>query len=167
VLAGVVALLAFSGTDQTRIAYHAIVFAIALYLGVQLLRWLAHRVGARPTRWGFFRLAAPLGLLFSLGLTGLVLLGYDQPATLLEISRRAVLETAARPSLAQASELLFVFKQWFDETIVQVLARFMSRDAARVAGFVLSVNVLTGFVLALYASVIAGLVLAVEDRVLD
>lgn len=167
VLAGLVALITFSGTDPSRLATHAIVFAITLYLGVQALRWLAHRFGARPTRWGFFRLAAPLGLLFSLGLTGLVILGYEQPVTFLELGRKAAFETPPRPNLAQASELLFLFKQWFDATVVESLTRYMSANAARIVGFALSVNVLTGFVLALYACLISGLVLAVEDRLLD
>lgn len=166
-MAGVVALLTFSGTDATRLAYHAVVFGLCVYIAAQVLRAFAHRLGARPARWGFFRLTAPFGLLFSIGLAGLIVLGLVTPPSLVDIGRKAVLETAANPTFAQASELLYVFKQWFDETIVQLLSVFIGHNGARLVGVMLSVNVLSGFVVAIYAAVISGTVLALEDRLLD
>ena len=166
-LAGVVALLTFSGTDQARLAYQAVVFGVCVYVAAQVLRWFAHGLGAKPARWGFFRLAAPFGLLFSLGLTSLTVLGLVAAPGLVEIGRKAILETAANPSFAQASELLYVFKQWFDETIVRLLTVFLGPNPARVIGVFLSVNVLSGFVVAVYAVVISGITLAAEDRMLD
>jgi len=72
-VAGLVALLMFSGTDQTRLLYTAIVFGVVLYAGSAILRRLTISFAAVPSRWGFFRLAPPLGLLFSLGLSLLVM----------------------------------------------------------------------------------------------
>lgn len=165
-LAGVVAVLTFSGTDRNRLLYEAVVFAVTLYVAVNVLRWLAHGLGARPARWGYFRIAPPMGLVFSLGLTGLVILGLMSSPSLLDIGKKAILETAARPTLAQASELLFLFKQWFDTTIVAVLAGLVGPAAAKILGIFLSVNVLSGFVIAIYAVIITEVVLALEDRLL-
>jgi hypothetical protein len=165
-LAGVVAVLTVSGTDRTRLLYEAIVFAVTLYVAVNMLRWLAHGVGARPARWGYFRIAPPLGLVFSLGLTALVVLGLMSSPSLLDIGKKAILETAPRPTLAQASELLFLFKQWFDGTIVAVLSGLVGPTTAKILGIFLSVNVLSGFVIAVYAVVITEVALALEDRLL-
>ena len=67
-LAGVVGLLTFLGTDPERLTWVALIFAFTLFLGVQIVRWLTHTLKARPLRWGYFRLAAPLGLIYSIGI---------------------------------------------------------------------------------------------------
>src|SRR5262249_17616732 len=64
-LAGVVTLITFSGTDTNRLYLVAIVFGVSVFTGSSLLRRLSMTFGANPSRWGYFRLAAPLGLLFS------------------------------------------------------------------------------------------------------
>jgi len=70
------------------------------------------------------------------------------------------------PSIEQVSELLFQLKQAFDDFIVTVLSAVLDRQWARLAGIVISVNVLSGFVSALYASLIAAGVRASEDALL-
>jgi hypothetical protein len=62
------------------------------------------------------------------------------------------------------SELFFQLKQAFDDFIVTLLRAVMSEEWARVVGIVVSVNVLTGFVAAVYAAVIAACVRAAEER---
>lgn len=157
------ALLTFSGTDQSRLFWVAVVFAVALFGGTSLLRRLRLTLGARPARWGYFRLAAPMGLLFSAGMAVLVVFKLIPAASLGDLTRRMVFDTPQRPSIPQASELLFLFKQYFDEVIVSLLSVVLGREWAQAAGVLLSVNMLTGFVVAIYAVMIADLVRRVEE----
>lgn len=160
VLAGVVALLAFSGTDKQRLLVVAIVFGVCLFAGTSVLRRLRISLAAVPSRWGYFRLAAPLGLLFSAALTFLPV------PSLSALLSKMLLDMPARPSLGQASEMLFLLKQKFDEIIVTLLTVLSGRsDVAQVAGVLVSVNVLTGFVIAIYAVIIAEVVKQLEDEV--
>lgn len=159
-LAGIAALVTFSGTDQGRLFVVAVVFGVAVYVGAALVRRLAISFGARPLRWGYFRLAVPLGLLFSLALAFL-------PApSFTDLGRQLIFDLPQRPSLGQASELLFVLKQKFDEMVAAMLAWLLPADWARIVGALVSVNVLTGFVASVYAAVIASAVNAAETRML-
>ena len=157
-LAGVMALITFSGTDQERLLWVAIIFAVATFAGTSLLRRLHISLNAKPSRWGYFRLAAPLGLLFSLALSFFPALSFT------DIGYKVIFDLPARPSVAQASEVLFILKQKFDALIVLLLSSFMHPDVAKIVGSVVSVNVLSGFVIALYAVVIAELVKFLEER---
>lgn len=163
IVAGIAALLTFSGTDANRLFWVAVVFGCCLYAGSSLLRWLSIRFSARPTRWGYFRLAAPLGLLFSVGIALLVAFGVLAAPSLPDIGRHVVWEMPERPTIEQVSELLFLVKQYIDGVIVAVLGTALGPDAARAAGVVLSVNVLSGFVVAIYAVLIAEFVRRLED----
>ena len=156
-LAGVVGLLTFLGTDHERLASVAIIFAICLFLGVALVRWLTHRLNARPLRWGYFRLAAPLGLLYSAGLAFLPSPGFA------ELAKRATFDMPAKPSLEQASEFLFLLKQTFDDIVERMLGWIFSPGVADAIGAVVSVNMLSGFVLSIYAVLIAEAVRRMED----
>jgi hypothetical protein len=158
ILAGAVGLLTFLGTDQDRLKWVAIIFAICLFLGVQAVRPLMYRLKARPLRWGYFRLAAPLGLLFSAGLTFLPAPGVA------ELAKRAAFDLPARPSLEQASEFLFLLKQSFDEIVVRMLSWVFDPAVAQAIGAIISVNMLSGFVLALYTVLIAEGVRKLEAR---
>lgn len=156
-LAGLMALLTFSGTDQDRLTWVAVFFAVSVFAGSSLLRRLSISLDARPSRWGYFRLAAPLGLLFSAALSIL-------PAqSFADIGMTILFDLPAKPSISEASEVLFVLKQKFDAMIVLILSNFMSPDLARAAGVVLSINVLTGFVIAIYAMLIAEAVRWFEE----
>ncbi len=148
-LAGVAGVLTFLGTDQDRLTIVAIVFAICLFLGCGIVHWLTHRFQARPLRWGYFRLAAPLGLLFSLGLSFLPAPGLG------ELAKRVTFDLPERPSMEQASEFLFLLKQSFDEMVAKLLTLVVDPSWAQPLSALVSVNMLTGFVLALYAVVIA------------
>ena len=154
-LAGLAALLTFAGTDRPRLLLIAVLFGLITYAGTNVLRVLSLRLDARPERWGYFRLAAPLGLLFSLGISVLGEVGLVAPPSLGDLGSRLLFEMPARPTIAQASELLFSVKLYFDQVIVGLLGAVMGKGAASVVGLLLSVNVLTGFVVALYAVVVA------------
>lgn len=82
-----------------------------------------------------------------------------------DVGRRLIFETPARPSLAQASELLFMLKQKFDDIVVSVLGLYLPPDVAKVAGLLVSVNMLTGFAIAVFAVAIADMVRRMEERV--
>src|SRR5690606_35481583 len=116
------------------------------------------RFKARPLRWGYFRHAATLGLLFSAGAALLPAPG------MIEVARRATFDLPAKPSLEQGSEFLFALKQTFDSVVVQLLGWVFDPQVARAVGVLVSVNVLTGFVASLYAMVIVDLVRRAEER---
>ena len=157
-LAGIVALLTFSGTDQGRLYWVAIIFAACVFAGSSLLRRLSMSFGAIPSRWGYFRLAAPLGLIYSAAVSLLL------PApTLGAVSRSLIFDLPARPTLAQASETLFILKQKFDDIIVTLAGQFVPPGAAKALGVLVSVNMLTGFVIGIFAVAIAEVVRRMEE----
>ena len=158
VLAGVAALLTFLGTDTERLNLVAIAFGVCLYLGVQGVRFLSHRLKARPLRWGYFRLAAPLGLLFSAAISFLPSPGIT------ELAKRAAFDLPANPSLAQASEFLFLLKQSFDDIVERMLGLVFDSGMSQAISAIVSVNMLSGFVLALYAVLIAEGIRWIENR---
>lgn len=164
VLAGLAALFTFAGTDSDRLFWVAVVFGLVTYLGASALRALSVSFRAEPWRWGFFRLAPILGLAFSAGITALIGLGLTQSQSVGEIGWRLVWELPPKPSINQVSELFFQIKQAFDDFVVTLLSQVMQPDWARVTAIVVSVNVLTGFVASVYATVIAALVRAAEER---
>jgi hypothetical protein len=165
-LAGLAAVFTFSGTDSERLFWVAIVFGVSVYIGAWILRSLSLSLGARPSRWGYFRLAAPLGVLFSAGLTLLALLSVIPLPSISQIGLNMLWDMPARPSVEQVSELVFQLKHAFDDFVVRALSVFMNIDVARIIGIFLSVNMLTGFVSALYASLIASAVRKAEDTML-
>lgn len=162
--AALIALVTFSGTDSERTFYVAIVFGVAVYFGASILRRLAMSLRARPARWGFFRLAVPLGLTFSSGIALLAALAYIKVPTLYDLGRQIVFEMPEKPGIDAASDLLFNLKQYIDGLIATLLNSFMPADWAQILGLVISVNVLTGFVVAVYAVVIAQSVWWLEGR---
>ncbi|MGL4397863.1 MAG: hypothetical protein ACRCS9_15090 [Hyphomicrobium sp.] len=149
ILAAVVGLITFLGTDQERLFSVALIFASVLFLGVQGVRFLGERLQARPLRWGYFRLAAPLGLLFSGGLSFLPAPGLS------ELAKRVAFELPERPNMEQASEFLFLLKQTFDDIVERMLAWVFDPGIAAAISAIVSINMLSGFVLAIYAVIIA------------
>ncbi len=162
-LAGLVALLTFSGTDTDRRYWIAIAFALTVWLGATLLRRLAISFDARASRWGYYRLAVPLGLAFSIGLAVLTAFGLVKSPDVWELGRHLLLELPSKPDLPQLSEALFKLKLFFDGLVVAILGKLMPQSWAETIGIVVSVNTLTGFVAAVYAVVIAEAVLKLED----
>lgn len=159
VLGGLVALLTFSGTDDTRLFWIAVIFGGCVYFGASVLRRLSMTFGGVPSRWGYFRLAAPLGLVYS------VAVAFLPVPSVSTVARQLIFDLPTRPSLAQASETLFVIKQKFDQILVLMLTELFGPDGARVIGLFGSVNVLTGFVVAIYAVAISEIVRSLERRV--
>lgn len=156
-LAGLVALLTFSGTDQTRLMWVAVIFGLCVFAGSSLLRRLSLSFGAIPSRWGYFRLAAPLGLLFSGGVS------LAPAPSMTDVGRSLIFDLPGRPSLAQASETLFILKQKFDDIVVTLLSQFVPPGAAKLIGVLVSVNMLTGFVIGVFAVAIAELIRRMEE----
>lgn len=161
-LAGLAALLTFSGTNQDRLFYVAGLFAVTVFAGSSVLRWLTRRFGGRPERWGYFRLAALLGLFFSAGMTWLAYLGLIENPGLGDIVKTAMWDTASRPPVGEASELLFKLKQYLDGAITSFLSIWFGETGARALGIVLSVNMVTGFVASIYALVIAWIIARID-----
>jgi hypothetical protein len=163
VLAGLAAMFTFAGTDSDRLMWVAVVFGLTTYAGSTALRALSGSFRAQPWRWGYFRLAPPLGLLFSAGIAALAGLQILAPSSVGDIGWKLVWELPQRPSVSQVSELFFQLKQAFDDFIVTILETAMPEAWARGLGIVVSVNVLTGFVAAVYAASIAAFVRGAEE----
>ncbi len=166
VLAGVAALFTFAGTNTDRLYWVAILFGVSVYIGASLLRLLSIRAEALPMRWGYFRLAPALGLLFSAGLALLSAAHLLPAVSVTDIGWKIIFEMPKIPSIEQVSELLFQIKQAFDDFIVTLLSVALDAKLARLVGVFVSVNVLSGFVSALYASLIAAGVRRTEDALL-
>lgn len=164
VLAGLAAVFTFSGTDSSRLFWVAVVFAIVLYLAVQLLRLVSIRLDGAALRWGYFRFSLPLGFLFSAGITLLTGLAVIQNVTINDIGWKILLDLPPTPSISEISELLFGLKQAFDDFIVRILSALTGEGWAEALAVLISINMLTGFVIALYASLIAALVRKIESR---
>ncbi len=162
-LAGLAALFTFSGTDSGRLYSVAILFGLVVYAGASVLRVLSLRLGALPQRWGYFRLAPPLGLLFSAGVAALLAYGIIASPSVGDIGWKIVWELPEKPSVEQVSELFFQLKQAYDDFIVTLLGSVLEKEWARVVGVLISVNVLTGFVASLYAALIATAVRRAEE----
>ncbi|MDX2309393.1 MAG: hypothetical protein NW216_14230 [Hyphomicrobium sp.] len=161
-LAAVAAILTFAGTDHSRLFFIAIAFGVTIYAGVAMLRALSIGLGASPARWGFFRLGAPLGLLFSALIAVMAAYQVIPPTSVGQIGWSIVWDMPKIPTVEQVSELLFQIKQAFDGFVVTILSTVMAERWARIVAVLISVNVLAGFVAAFYASLIAGVVNAVE-----
>jgi hypothetical protein len=165
-LAGVAAVFTFAGTNPDRRFWVAVVFAVCIYAGAAVLRALSLRADALPMRWGYFRLAPPLGLLFSAGLALLAAVQLLPSTNVTGIGWDIIFNTPEQPSVEQVSELFFQLKQAFDEFIVKALSVVVGAEWARIIGIIVSVNVLSGFVSAVYAALIAQGVRRAEDALL-
>jgi hypothetical protein len=166
VLAGVAALFTFSGTDPNRLYWVAVVFGVCVYAGASALRLLSVRAEGLPLRWGYFRMAPALGLMFSAGLALLAAAAVLPSASVGDIGWKIIFDLPTRPSVEQMSELLFQIKQAFDDFIVTVMSVGLDAWLARLIAVVVSVNVLSGFVSALYAALIATGVRRAEEALL-
>lgn len=164
VVIGLVALMTFSGTDPDRQFIVVVIFAATLFFGTSLLRWLARRFGVNPARWGYFRLALPLGVFYAAGLWLAARLAFLATPSAADLTRKIFVDTPARPSLSQASELLFQLKQYVDGVLLGLLNVLVPAQVADVISIVVSANVLVGMVLAVYAVVIAEGVRFAENR---
>ncbi|MEL7049407.1 MAG: hypothetical protein AAFO75_10685 [Pseudomonadota bacterium] len=160
--AGLIALLTVSGTDTDRTFLLAVVFGIATYFGVSVLRRLSISLGARSERWGFFRLAVPMGLTYSSGVALLAGLGYIKVPTLYDLGKQIVFDTPEQPGIDALSDLLFNLQQYIDSVVATLLNTIMSAEYAQVVSLIVSVNVLTGFIIAVYAVAITMVVQAIE-----
>jgi hypothetical protein len=104
--------------------------------------------------------------LFSAGLALLAAAQILPLANVTGIGWDIIFNTPAEPSVEQVSELFFQLKQAFDEFIVKALAVLVGEEWARLIGVFVSVNVLSGFVTAVYAALIAATVRRSEDTLL-
>lgn len=153
-LGSLAALLTFCGTDKDRLWLTSLLLVATIFVGTNILRWLRQSFNLQTVRWGYFRLTTVLGIIFSAGLASLASLKLISTPSLAEIIQTTVFETAPKPALEQGSELLFKLKYYFDGAIVQYLSLWTGKNVAEVLGIILSVNMLTGFVAAIYTVVI-------------
>ncbi|MGI9523830.1 MAG: hypothetical protein ACR2PG_19535 [Hyphomicrobiaceae bacterium] len=161
-IAGVAILFTFAGHEQDRLFVSACVFGACLFVGTGLLRRFHMSLSAKPWQWGYFRLALPLGLLFSLLLHGAVQIGLVSVASPTELASTIVFDLPNHPTLEQLSELTFNAKQIIDALLADLAIRLLGESIAPLALIVVSANLLMGLPLALYATTITNGVLAME-----
>lgn len=157
VVAGLVAVMTFSGTDENRLMVMASLLAVMVVIGSAVLRRITISFGAKPARWGFFRMAAPLGLMFSAAVNF-----FPAPSSL-AIAQKVLLDLPQRPSLAQAGEALFALRLWIDDLLVRLISGFTGPEWGRAIGIVIGSSVLAGLVIAVYAVAISEVVRVLEE----
>ncbi len=155
-------ILTFAGGDGGRGFVLALVLAMCLVIGVGILRRGYHGYAMRPGRWGSYRLAVPLGVLFSLGVQASVALGLVIVPSMSALAKDLVFDVPARPGIAQLSDLAFNVRQLLDAMIVDVGARVVGEPFAAVLAVVVSINVLIGFALAILSVAIVEIGLRIE-----
>jgi hypothetical protein len=156
-LAGLIAVMTFSGTGESRLQFVAALFVVGLLIGSTVLRRLTISLRARPTHWGFFRMSLPLGLLFSAAVS------FIPAPSSLQLARQVLIDLPERPRIAQAGEALFSLRLWLDDLIVRLIATYTGPDWAKLAGIVIGSNVLVGFLIAIYAVVLSEIVRTLEE----
>lgn len=162
-LAGAVAILTFAGKDADRILLLAVLFGAITFFGSSLLRRLSRSFAVRPARWGYFRLAVPLGVMFSLGIQIMVGIGLIKLSSLSEIARTIVFELPEKPDLGQVTEFMFNIKQTLDALLRAFLERITEPAYATAIGVIVSINVMTGLVISIYTVIVAEVVRNLED----
>lgn len=164
-MAGFAALLAFGGTDQDRLLVLAVLMSVCVFAGTGVLRRAYWTFGARPLRWGYFRLVVPLGLLFSALIQVALLGGYLDAASVQQVAKSFVFDLPARANYEQVMELIFQVRQLLDSLLTSLTVQLVGSEWVVPASILISLNVLSGFFIAIYAVVLGELLLRVEGRV--
>lgn len=157
-VAAFVALLTFSGTDENRLFWISILFAACLLVGTTALLRIGLNWGELAVRWGYFRLAVPLGFLYSAGIYGLTQAGKLPAAGFDDVAFDATFNLPARPTIDSASEFLFKLTQATDSLIAALLSVVIPSNYVPLVQIVASTNVLPGFVLAVFTVAIVRMV---------
>lgn len=163
-VAGFVALLTFSGTNEDRLFWTAILFAACLLVGTTLLLRVRLNWGELAVRWGYFRLVVPLGFLYSAGVYVLTQAGKLPSAGFGDVAFDATFNLAPRPSIDSASEFLFKLAQATDSLIAGLLQLAIPASYVPVVQIIASTNVLPGFVLAVYTVAIVRVVQGIQGE---
>ncbi len=162
VVAGFVALLTFSGTNPERLMWTGVLFGVCVFIGTTLLLRIKLGWGVRAVRWGYFRLAIPLGFLYSAGIYVLTQAGKVPTASFGDVAYDATFNLARNPSIADASEFLFKLTQATDSLIAALLGAVIPQDYVPWVQIVASTNVLPGFILAVYCVAIVRIVHGIQ-----
>lgn len=162
--AAFVALLTFSGTDVERLQIIAVLFGACVFLGTTMLTRVFLSWGEKSLRWGYFRLALPLGIAFSAGIYVLTEMKLIRETSVSELVFDATLNLARTPDLANASEFLFRLSQATDQLIAVLLSAVVPVEAIPYIQIVASTNVLPGFVIAVFTVTITRVVFLIQGR---
>ncbi len=162
VAAGVALVLTFAGNEEQRLMVLAGIFGLCLLVGTAVLRRGFYYHGVRPGRWGYFRLAVPLGILFSLCVQMAVAFGWVTVPSLQSLAGSLIFDLPARPNLAQISDFVFNVRQTVDALIVNVAGQIFGEAYAPVLAVLVSINVLIGFALAILVVAVVEIVLRLE-----
>ena len=163
IIAGFVALLTFSGTNDERLFWTAILFAACVFVGTTVLLRVFLTWRERAVRWGYFRLAIPLGFLYSAGVYVLTQAGKLPSAHFGDVAFDATFNLARSPTIESASEFLYKLSQATDGLIGALLSTVLPPDVVPYVQILASTNVLPGYILAVYTVAIVRVAFAVQS----
>ena len=166
-MAGFAALLAFGGTDPDRAIVFAVLLVVCVFAGTGLLRRAYWSFGARPLRWGYFRLVVPLGILFSALVQVALVGGYLETSSFQEVARSFVFELPVRANYEQVMELIFQVRQLVDGLLTSLIVQLIGSEWLVPASILISLNVLSGFFVAIYAVIVGEVLLRIESKVVE
>lgn len=156
VVAGGVALVTFSGTNSERLQIVAVVVGVMVFFSAAALRRLTLSFGVKPARWGYFRMAVPLGIAFSIAMSF-----FPAPSTA-GLAWQTI-DLPQRPTVEKVGELLFNARLWIDGLIYNLISGAIGPEAGRIAALIVNSNVLTGFVLAIHAVAVSEVTRMLEE----
>src|SRR5262249_52799946 len=141
-------LFVFLGTEWQRIAFAAVAFGGCAALGAWTLRALAATSSVHPARWGYFRLAVLLGVIFS--------------ATLSMVAQNPLKNIAWKLGeaywkgliLPQLADVIHGVRAQTDRALAFLFEKALGAEIGAIAGLIVSLDTLQGFAIALYAILI-------------
>ena len=151
-ICSILAVLLFSGTEALRINLLAVVFVACVFLGFYLLRVLQRLSSIDVTRWGYVRLSVLLGIVFS------VLSTCVPGIEVGEIAWKTSKNLMMTLNFKEFAELLYGVVQKVDLFLGWLLQALLGRLIGSLVSLVISVNVLFGFVVFLYALLLFRLI---------
>jgi hypothetical protein len=145
---GILPILLFSGTDNYRIRALALIFTVCVILGYRLLNFIQTRTHIDATRWAYVRLSVALGLLFSV-------ISSNVPGLKLgKLALKTVKVMFTHPSFNEAAELLYGMTYKLNAFVTKILSMIFGDIIAHILGLIISVNIVYGFVAALYSLIL-------------
>ena len=146
VFLGFLPVFIFSGTESERIFKLATIFAVCVFFGYFVLYVIKTRTQINPARWAYVKISVVLGLIFSL-FSSLV-----PGQSLKEIATQTAKSRWWRElNFNEVAELLYGMLYQVNNFITTVLIKIFGNVLGQSLGFFISVNVLYGFVIALYS----------------
>ncbi|MEN2495147.1 MAG: hypothetical protein TECD_01065 [Hyphomicrobiaceae bacterium hypho_1] len=160
--AGFAIILTFTGSDKDRIFVLACIFAMCLFLGTTIIRRGFYIHGMHPIKWGYFRLAVPLGIIFSMGVQFAANFNLIKVPSIQSLAGSLIFDLPEQPNIEDLSDLAFKIRYCIDALIANTASSLLGKIYAPVVAVLISVNILIGFAIAAIVVIILEIVLLIE-----